>query len=37
MFDKAVFMLHKWYSNIVELEGKKNHSQLESDKTYAKQ
>ena len=36
-FNEAGFKLHKWHSNIAELEEEGDHSQIETDKTYAKQ
>ena len=35
-FHETALKFHKWHSNITELEINKDHSQIESDKTYAK-
>ena len=37
MFNGAGFKLHKWHSNVAELEEEEGVSQIETDKTYAKQ
>ena len=36
IFDESCFNLYKWHSNIIELEVKKDNSQMESDKSYPK-
>ena len=37
IFNEAGFKLHKWHSNVAELEEEKDISQIKTDETYAKQ